>query len=880
MSDSKKNFNQVEKWFSKLIDQNHEDQLNSIKELVTKGELDNQQAELLGQLLDSNNSSELTNSTELLSRKIFENQNLDTLNLINQQVNQYQIIKILGRGGMGQVYLAERNDGTFEQKVALKIPTQNFDEEMRRRFENERQILAQLSHNNIARLLDGGTSDDGHPFLAMEYVEGQSIDKYFINNVPSLKSRIELIIQACEAVSFAHQNLVLHRDLKPANILVTNDGTVKLLDFGIAKLFDPENEVRANQTATQIMTRNYASPEQIQGKPVSTQSDLFSLAIIAYELITGFHPFQHESQLEREQNLISGMVMRSTHRTDSSKAVFPALTKVQSSRIKGDLENILLKALSVDLKLRYSSVQAFSDDLHNFLANKPVKARRPGALYTFSKLVQRNKANAFLTLLMLVSLLTSTFYSIHKAQIAEEQRSIAEDQRQLAVLESEKSKQISDFLETLFISARPAENKKEVTIVSLLDNAIEELSTNNSLDGESRFHLMAIIFQSYVSLEKIASLKNSLEGVYQNCVMSLSERNKSCIQIKFFMARYKLEASENEEALRLFKEVEAELRINHEKETKLLARTLINQFTCLINLKDFDKAEKKARQAFLLYDSMKDTNINDLIETKIDVTYALVFNKNFDLSQKYIDEMEAQMKSKAMENTKLYSDWLILKAVYFSMQNQPSKAVIYRKQSVDLINELYPDKKPESFAFRVRALANLYFRLAQLDLALEYFDKAIDLFSAGTDGKELDIIRARLLKALVYLANNQNQRAEQEYEMAKSLISPSLNIDSRIKCQSYFIDAYFGIETLKKEHVDALVAKYVPCTKTKVYNFYNTYLSILNIKRALKTSQKEPALSHLQEAWKLWSIHPETYLGVKKHVELMESEVHKTWPDL
>lgn len=138
---------------------------------------------------------------------------------------------------------------------------------MKLRFENERQILAQLTHNNIARLLDGGTTKEGRPYLAMEYIEGQTIDKYCVKNIPDLNARIELIIQTCKAVTFAHQNLILHRDLKPANILVTDDGTVKLLDFGIAKLFDPEDEIRANQTATQIMTRNYASPSKFKASP-------------------------------------------------------------------------------------------------------------------------------------------------------------------------------------------------------------------------------------------------------------------------------------------------------------------------------------------------------------------------------------------------------------------------------------------------------------------------------------------------------------------------------------------------------------------------------------------------------------------------------------
>ena len=220
----------------------------------------------------------------------------DAKNLIGKKIGNYEIVEQIGAGGMGAVYLAERSDGTFKQKSALKLIKRGMDsDEVLRRFVNERQILASLKHPNIAHLIDGGTTDDGLPFFVLEYVEGATILEYAARENLGLEERLKLFREVCAAVSFAHQNLVIHRDLKPSNILITKNGKVKLLDFGIAKLL---NSDAINQTATQmpIFTPEYASPEQIKSEKLTTATDVYSLGVILYELLTGTRPSKTDSK--------------------------------------------------------------------------------------------------------------------------------------------------------------------------------------------------------------------------------------------------------------------------------------------------------------------------------------------------------------------------------------------------------------------------------------------------------------------------------------------------------------------------------------------------------------------------------------------------------
>ncbi|HEV7485474.1 MAG TPA: protein kinase [Thermoanaerobaculia bacterium] len=284
-------------------------------------------------------------------------------------IGPYRVVRQLGHGGMGTVFLAVREDAEFEQRVAIKLVRRGAGgESLLQRFRQERQILAALEHPNIARLLDGGTTSGGVPYLVMEYVEGTPIDDYCREHDLPIDARLRLFVQLCDAVQYAHRGLVIHRDIKPANVLVTADGIPKLLDFGIAKL----TSAQTNATVTRLMTPDYASPEQLAGKLVTTATDVYSLGLLLFELLTGKRPFEN------------------VHRTGETEP--PRASSVSGLRqLRGDLDRILLVALDPDPNRRYASVDKFADDVRRHLDGHPVSARGASLGYRTAKFVRRNK---------------------------------------------------------------------------------------------------------------------------------------------------------------------------------------------------------------------------------------------------------------------------------------------------------------------------------------------------------------------------------------------------------------------------------------------------------------------------------------------------------
>jgi non-specific serine/threonine protein kinase/serine/threonine-protein kinase len=331
-------------------------------------------------------------------------------------IGPYRIIERIGQGGMGDVYLAERSDDQFRKKVAIKLIRLGMDSEfVLKRFRNERQILASLEHPNIARLLDGGTASDGRPYFVMEYIEGERIDDYCDEQKLTTLQRLELFQKVCSAVHYAHQNLVIHRDIKPGNILVTEDGVPKLLDFGIAKLLNPQlaaQTIEATAAAVWLMTPDYASPEQAKGEPITTATDVYSLGVVLYELLTGHRPYQIPNNLpheilrvicdvepERPSTVVART--RTLPRAEGARTIEITPDEVSRTRdghpdklrrrLKGDLDNIVLMAMRKEPQRRYSSVSQLSNDIQRHLDGLPVVARADTFFYRSGKFVRRNK---------------------------------------------------------------------------------------------------------------------------------------------------------------------------------------------------------------------------------------------------------------------------------------------------------------------------------------------------------------------------------------------------------------------------------------------------------------------------------------------------------
>ena len=337
---------------------------------------------------------------------------IDRDDRIGERIGPFKLVRRVGAGGMGIVWLAHRVDGEFDQIVAIKVIKRGMDSrEIVRRFRQERQVLASLNHPNIARLLDGGAAEDGRPYLVMEYIDGLPIHHYCRENDLGVDRILELVSTVCNAVHFAHSNLVVHRDLKPSNILITPEGKPKLLDFGIAKLLDLEGGAGSPATLTGhlVLTPRYASPEQVRGENITTASDVYSLGVILYELLTGCFPYEVATDsrrelecaiLEQEPTRPSSVVARrrkngttadskraarSPHRTPALK-----LSRLQR-KLRGDLDTIVLTALRKDPERRYGSASDLASDIERYLRNDPIAARPDTGLYRAGKFVHRNR---------------------------------------------------------------------------------------------------------------------------------------------------------------------------------------------------------------------------------------------------------------------------------------------------------------------------------------------------------------------------------------------------------------------------------------------------------------------------------------------------------
>ncbi|HET8675622.1 MAG TPA: protein kinase [Blastocatellia bacterium] len=367
--------------------------------------------------------------------------------IIGRRIGAYEVIQEIGRGGMGAVYLASRADEQFHKLVAIKLIKTGFDHEsIIRRFRNERQILASLDHPNIARLLDGGVATDGLPYFVMEYIEGQSIRDYCDSRRLNTLERLRLFRSVCSAVHYAHQNLIVHRDIKPSNILVTPDGTPKLLDFGIAKLLGPSaNLGEMTLASARVMTPEYASPEQARGEPITTSSDVYSLGVLLYELLTGHRPYHIASTspleiiqaiCEREPEKPSTAVGRTetTNTAEGETTVTPeAVSKARNSQpeklrrqLEGDLDNIVLKAMRKEPQRRYASVEQFSEDIRRYLEGLPVIARKDTFSYRAGKFIRRNKLGVTAAAIILVLLASGVAGIARQTIVANRQRARAE----------------------------------------------------------------------------------------------------------------------------------------------------------------------------------------------------------------------------------------------------------------------------------------------------------------------------------------------------------------------------------------------------------------------------------------------------------------------
>ncbi|HSW04213.1 serine/threonine-protein kinase [Aquabacterium sp.] len=415
------------------------------------------------------------------------------------RIGPYRLIRELGAGGMGVVWLAERADGGLKRQVALKLPRLNWSQGLAERMIRERDILASLDHPNIARIHDAGLDDHGRPYLALEYVEGEAIDVYCRALALTIHDRLMLVLQVARGVAHAHARLVVHRDLKPANILVTAAGQARLLDFGIAKLMEGEltQETLLTRQGGRALTLDYASPEQIRGEPIGTASDVYSLGVVAYELLAEAKPYQlkRQSAAALEEAIASVDV-----RLASTAAASPSARR----GLQGDLDAILNKALKKSVAERYPSVEAFTQDIERHLARLPVLARPDALAYRARKFVARYRFETAGVLLAVLGLATAAAVALVQARSA--------------TLEARKSEAVKAFLLQMLTSADPGmpvgRPPGEVSVQQLLDRTSEEVASSLDEQPDVKIDMLYTLASAYSTIDRgatsIALLKQGL----------------------------------------------------------------------------------------------------------------------------------------------------------------------------------------------------------------------------------------------------------------------------------------------------------------------------------------------------------------------------------
>ncbi len=507
-----------------------------------------------------------------------------------QLIGRYRVIRELGEGGMGRVYLAVRADEQYQQQVAIKLMHGGLvpSKTMLLRFRTERQILANLQHPNIARLLDGGVTDAGSPYLVMEYVDGVPIHKYCEGR--PIEERLKLFRTVCGAVEYAHANLVVHRDIKPLNILVTADGTPKLLDFGIAKLLDPNFAGAPAGTRTyatdRLMTPEYASPEQILGEPVTTATDVYALGTLLYELLAGTQPFAAQ---KLSPLAFARFITEVDPEPPSAAAARNAQIPVADARrMRGDLDNVVRTAMRKEPARRYASVAQFSADIEAYLEGYPLRAGADSWRYRAGKFLGRHKRGAAVTAAVVVLLVGSTIEMAVLAQRARREQAIAQQE--------------SQFLASVFSASMPEESRgTTITARDLLDRGAKRIDRELAGQPEVQASMLRSIAAAYRSIGQYDQALSLAERSYALQSKLNDGRNDQMAGILDLLAELYRDKAQYDKAEPLFRKLVDVRRKIDGNQSPAYALTLSNFGECLYDDSKDAEAEPLLREALAIY---------------------------------------------------------------------------------------------------------------------------------------------------------------------------------------------------------------------------------------------------------------------------------------
>lgn len=658
-------------------------------------------------------------------------------------VGPYKIRKELGRGGMGNVYLAERVDEQFRQQVALKLLHTGFTNENQiRRFLAERQILASLNHDNIAGLLDGGITEHGQPWFAMEYVEGQSIDQFCNSRRLTVHQRLELFLNVCKTIGYAHRQLVVHRDLKPSNIMVKKDGTVKLLDFGIAKVLnrDDVNPEQAPVTKTGLLplTPAYASPEQVKGEVVTTASDIYQLGMILYELLSGRRPYDvtgrtpselEEIICEQEPTRPSTAITQHSENNTGSPATpvpegagHPSEPRLLQKKLRGDLDTIILKALRKEPGRRYSSAEQFAEDIERYLAGLPVTAHPDSHSYRIRKFIRRHKIGvasiAAFVLLLAGYAVTITWHSQRTHAALEQARQ-----------EAAKAEQVTGFLMGMFESGRPGEMPSDnITARELLDRGIEEA---NRLDDqpEIQAQMYEVVGRVNLSLGQFNKAESPLEKSLEIRKAHFGAHHPETARSLHHMGLYHHRTGDYKKADRLIREA-LDIRQSYFGNEDIAVASSLNSLADLLHSTgNYDEAETIYRQVLPLRRELLGEEHHDVNSTLYRLGNLLQDLGRYDEAEEKLKQsIELTKKLKGERHLDTASNMISL-ALLLRNQGKLSEAEQMNRQGLEIYREVLDEDHPY-IAAAINNLAVILYDSEEYDQAIPLYYEALERYRA------------------------------------------------------------------------------------------------------------------------------------------------------
>lgn len=737
--------------------------------------------------------------------------------LIGKVVGNYKLVSVLGHGGTGTVYLGERADRQYSAQVAVKIvDSATVHGDLGMRFRAERQILASLNHANIARLLDAGETEEGQPFLIMEYVHGEPLDRYCDRHQLDLNQRLHLFLEICGAVQYAHQNLIVHRDLKPANILVTTEGAAKLLDFGIAKLLDvgeAASVLALTRMNDRLLTPEYASPEQILGRPVTTASDVYALGVVLYELLTGLRPYvvaTAASQLELERSICitdpqkpSGTVKRAIDagpvEGQSNIAAIAAARDLSAERLHrrliGDIDAIVMRALRKEPQHRYGSIEQFADDIRRFLAREPVVARQGNWLYYSQRFVRRHAVGVGASTAFVAMILGfAVTMSIQRERIAQE--------RDRATQEGVRAEKVSEFMVDVFAASDPFENDgKILTARDLLDQAARSIRGDLNEQPEVRAKLLETMGKAYrrqgqpdravaffedalrireqsktphdpqvgsvladmaMALSQLGRLDEADQAFNQALRIAQSNRSQETVEGADLYNRIgQLEQfrGDSQKAEQYFTRA-LELTKKHSGARSPEAASILADLSNLYSWRDeLDKAERAAREAVSIY---RET-VHELHPDRVMAGYLLarVLNlrgRTTEAIELYERSLEARRLLYGETSTKV-SETMAELATVRASQDQLVEAEALMVKALD-INRKTRGNSHHTTGYALTGLAQIHWRLKKYPQAEVEVREAMEIFATTLPSDHQYVASAEYLMGEILLSTNRVTDAE------------------------------------------------------------------------------------------------------------------------